>query len=174
MKTIETLLLALFLVVLPAVVQAQFTFATNGDNTITITGYTGPYGGAVTIPSTINGLPVASIGYEAFAYCSLTSVTIPNSVTNIGGGAFYDCFALTNVTFGNSVTSIGTNAFCYCDNLTGIMIPASITSIGDGAFNDTGITNVMISAGVTNIGSHAFCLVLQPASNYGGCSESGL
>ena len=147
-------LLLLLLLTLPAVVQAQFNYTTN-DGTITITGYTGS-GGAVTIPSTINGLPVTRIGDSAFAYRSLTSVTITNSVTSIGNNAFYDCGALTNVTFGSSVTSIGTSAFRYCDSLTGIMIPDSVTRIGDGAFYDTGITNVIISASVTNIGSYAF------------------
>ena len=62
----------LFLLALPVVVQAQFTYTTN-NNTITITGYTGP-GGAVTIPSTINGLPVTSIGLGAFAGCSSLTV----------------------------------------------------------------------------------------------------
>jgi hypothetical protein len=145
----------LLLLVLPAVVQAQFTFMTNGDNTITITDYTGS-GGAVTIPGTINSLTVTRIGDSAFAYRSLTSVMITNSVTSIGNNAFYDCWALTDVTFGNSVASIGSNAFCYCDSLTGIMIPDSVTSIKDGAFYETGITNVIISASVTNIGSYAF------------------
>ena len=59
------LLLLLLLLALPAVVQAQFTYTTT-NGTITITGYTGP-GGWVTIPSTINGLPVTSIGDYAFA-----------------------------------------------------------------------------------------------------------
>ena len=81
------LLPLLLLLTLPAAVQAQFTYTTN-NGTITITGYTGP-GGAVTIPSTINGLPVTSIGDWAFGDCtSLTSVTIPNSVTSIGTDAF--------------------------------------------------------------------------------------
>ena len=48
----------------PAPVQAQFDYTYNGDGTVTITGYTGP-GGDVTIPSTINALPVTSIGYDA-------------------------------------------------------------------------------------------------------------
>ena len=66
-------LLALLLLTLPAAVQAQFNYMIN-NGTITITGYTDS-GGAVTIPSTINGLPVTSIGDGTFQSCSsLTSV----------------------------------------------------------------------------------------------------
>ena len=57
-------LLLLLLLTLPAVVQAQFTYTANNGQ-ITITGYTGS-GGAVTIPGTIDGLPVTSIGGYAF------------------------------------------------------------------------------------------------------------
>jgi hypothetical protein len=78
-----SLLPLLLLLALPAAVQAQFNFTTN-NGAITITGYTGP-GGAVTIPSTTNGLPVTTIGYEAFYSCtSLTNITIGNGVTSIG------------------------------------------------------------------------------------------
>ena len=83
-------------VMLPAVVQAQFIFTTNNSN-ITIIGYTGP-GGAVTIPSTTNGLPVTSIGFEAFSATSVTSITIPASITNIVEDAFGDCANLTGIT----------------------------------------------------------------------------
>ena len=77
------LVLALSLLTLPAVVQAQFNYSDNGDGTATITGYTG-LGGDVTIPSTIDGLLVAAIGDRAFEYCtSLTNITIPASVTSI-------------------------------------------------------------------------------------------
>jgi BspA type Leucine rich repeat region (6 copies) len=86
----------LLLFALPIVAQAQFTYTTN-NGTVTITGYTGP-GGAVTIPSTINGLPVTSIGYQVFAWSSLTSVRIPYGVTNIGYQAFWACFNLTAIT----------------------------------------------------------------------------
>ncbi len=55
------------------------------------------------------------IGEYAFADCSsLTSVTIPNSVTSIENNAFYRCHGLTDITIGNSVTSIGNNAFLSC------------------------------------------------------------
>jgi hypothetical protein len=72
----------------PVVVRAQYIYTVNGDNTITITGYTGEPSlpsGALSITNTINDLPVTSIGDSAFTYCtSLTSITIPASVQHRG------------------------------------------------------------------------------------------
>jgi hypothetical protein len=128
------LLASLIALALPATLQAQFTFTTNADSTITITRYTGP-GGNVIIPSTTNGFPVTSIGIAAFSGCTnLTSATIPNSVTNIGPCAFFHCASLINVTIGDSVTSIGSVAFGGCANLTNVTIPNSVTNIGGDAF----------------------------------------
>ena len=103
--------------------------------------------GAITIPSTLGGYPVTSIGYSAFRECSrLTSVTIPNRVTNIGASAFSRCSGLTSVTIPNSVTNIGDRAFSSCSGLTSVTIPASVTSIGDSAFrNCSDLTSVHIS-----------------------------
>lgn len=83
--------------------------------------------GAITIPSTLGGCPVTSIGDSAFFGCSsLTSVTIPEGVTKIGDSAFVLCINLTSVTIPSSVTSFGEGAFVDCFSLTSITIPKGV------------------------------------------------
>jgi hypothetical protein len=158
----------LHVLILPTVVQAQFDYTTIGG-TVAITGYTG-LGGPVTIPGTINGLPVTRIGEAAFEYnTSLTSITIPNSVTSIGDLAFYYCTSLTSVTIPNSVTSIGNEAFSECRSLTAITVDVlnSIYSSLDGVLFNKSQTLLILCPGkkagtytipnsVTNIGELAF------------------
>src|SRR5689334_4930124 len=111
----------------------------------------------VTIPSTINGLPVASIGNNAFNDCTnLMTVAIPDTVTNIGDGAF-EATPLSNVTIGSNVISIGASAFDFCTRLATVVLPSSVTSIGALAFCACqSLTNISIPFGVTNIGTGAF------------------
>lgn len=61
----------------------------NGDGCI-ITGYDDSMDD-IEIPSSIDGLPVVEIGYSAFSFCGITSITIPNGVTSIGDDAFSVC-----------------------------------------------------------------------------------
>jgi hypothetical protein len=94
-----------------------FTFASD-TSAVTITGYNGT-DGAVTIPGTIDNLPVTSIGSSAFQYrSSLTSVTIPNSVTNIGDLAFAGCSNLASVYFEGNAPSTGPDVFALDDKAT--------------------------------------------------------
>ena len=157
---------------------------TVSNNQATITGYTGA-GGAVTIPSEVNGIPVVQFGYRFGAVFgwyneSVTSITIPNTVTTIGYAAFYGCARLASITIPNSVTSISWEVFYGCTSLTSITIPNSVTSIGQGAFNNctslasfvipnswtsipdnmfrdcTSLTSITIPTNVTSIGVGAF------------------
>ena len=163
------LLPLLLLLALPAVVQAlDYTFTTN-HGAITITGYTGS-GGAVSIPTNINSLPVTSIGdYALYGYNNLTSVTIGTNVTSIGSGAFGGCTNLSAITVDalNSVYSSVDGVLFDKSQTTLIQCPGaklgsytitnSVTSIEESAFDTCiNLTNVTIPNSVTNIGSAAF------------------
>jgi hypothetical protein len=56
---------------------------------------------------------------------------VPNSVTTIGGDAFYNCGSLTSVTIPNSVTTIGTNAFIFCSGLTNATFQGNAPALAD-------------------------------------------
>ena len=95
---------------------------------------------------------------SAFAVCtSLTSFTIPNSVTSIGTSTFNGCTSLSSITIPDSVTSIGWCAFAGCSSLTSVTIPDSVTSIKSFAFSDcSSLTSVTIGKKVTSIADDAF------------------
>ncbi|MCI6805575.1 MAG: leucine-rich repeat domain-containing protein [Prevotella sp.] len=83
--------------------------------------------------------------------------SIPENISQIIGGAFYNCKGLTSVTIPNSVTSIGFRTFEGCTDLTSVTIPNSVASISYETFSGcSGLTSVTIPNSVTHIGSAAF------------------
>ena len=108
---------------------------------------------SVTIPNS-----VTQIGDGAFQCCyDLNSIVIPNSVTKIGKCAFYSCSELQSILIPNSVTQIGSFAFLNCGNLQSIAIPDSVTQIGDGTFQDCHrLQSIVIPDSVKQIGDGAF------------------
>ena len=89
----------------------------------------------VVIPSVVgyNGhnYQVVRIADQAFRFAeNLKSIEIPNTITTIGAGAFYNCSSLTSITIPNSVTSIGNSAITGCANLLSVNISSSVKSIG--------------------------------------------
>ncbi len=115
---IKISLLSFVLGMLSLAAQAQnfFTYTTN-SGAITITGYTGS-SNAVTIPSSITGYPVASIGPSAFAGSTVTSLIIPASVTSLGDSAFFNCSSLTNMMFLGNAPTLGNGVFNKATSLT--------------------------------------------------------
>ena len=89
---------------------------------------------------------------------TITSITIPDTVTTIEGCAFEYCYALKKVTFGKSVKKIKSCAFGYCKSLTSLNLPNSVTYIGGGAFlNCSELTTIYIPESVTYIADDNNC-----------------
>lgn len=121
-------------------------------------GYKGP-GGDITIPDGVTkivGTYQNNVIHSIFDE-SITSVTIPSSVTEIGEGAFRNCTGLTSITIPSSITEINKNVFFGCTGLTSITIPNSVTKISSYAFSGcTGLTSVTIPNSVMKIEESAF------------------
>jgi hypothetical protein len=122
---------------------------------------------------------LTSIGDYAFRECTFTSITIPNSVTTIGKGAFTSnsklttatlgdaikeikdetfqgCGMLTSVTFPDGLSNIGINAFRWCYTLTSVRIPSSLTSMGELAFEGCPLKSIELPDAFTTIPDNLF------------------
>lgn len=114
----------------------------------------------VVIPWAIGGVPVTTIGENAFYDMGgvvgfpVTSLIAPQTVTSIGNGAFYCCTSLTSVTIPQA-TSIGNEVFFGCDALTSVTIP-QVTSIGNYAFMSCYLLTSVTIPHVTSIGVEVF------------------
>ena len=105
---------------------------------------------SIVIPDTITEIPT-----EAFSYCSeLASVDIPRSVTVIGSNAFEFCKKLKKVSFAPGLLEIKEYAFKKCAALSDAVLPDTVSTLECGAFGDCKkLGEVYISAGVTSIDS---------------------
>ena len=101
---------------------------------------------------------VSCIEFGAFWNChSLKRLVLPDSVSSIGDWAFWNCRSLTDIVIPDSVNSIGDRVFSGCCSLKSLVIPDSVSSIGERAFEDcTSLSSLVIPDGVTSIGHCAF------------------
>jgi len=132
-----------------------------------VTGHSDEMNSEIVIPADLGGCPVRVVEANAFNGCtSLSSITIPNSMTSIGRSAFSGCTSLSYITIPNSVTSIGEGAFNY-SGLTSIhlfdLAAYCQIAFGDYPFpahnlflNGEEITDLAIPDGVTSISDYAF------------------
>ena len=101
----------------------------NNGTEVEITGYAGS-GGNLTIPGSFSGVPVTTIGEEAFSLVnSMISISIPAGVTSIGPYAFMGCKSLILSNIPSNVTTIGSGAFDGCTSLTSLIIPGDVKTI---------------------------------------------
>lgn len=116
-------------------VAGHLTYELRDNRTVTITDFDNA-AASVTIPSTIEGLPVTEIGSNAFRDAvMLHSVTIPDTVTYIGADAFNKCTALVSLDIPDSVTSIGKSAFASCISLEEVDLPEGLDKIEASLFS---------------------------------------
>ena len=88
----------------------------------------------------------------------LTAITIPNTVTSIGFGAFYNCGRLTSVTLPNSLVEIESSAFAHCSSLTSMVIPSSVKSMECPIFDlCTSLESIVVESGNTVYDSRDNC-----------------
>ena len=165
-------------VVIPAHVQmvpVRYISASAFENCTSITSVTIP-GSVRTIGSkAFNGCTsltevelhegLSTIGGQAFYGCPITSIVIPDSVTEIATiksvtsyyGAFENCTALRTVVIGDGVSIIHRDTFHGCSSLETVTFGESLTSIYPSAFEDCdSLVSISLENNIISIGGYAF------------------
>ena len=160
----RTLFISLFIMVvftIKSYAASDFSYTLDASGNATITAYNGTESN-LTIPSTIDGHNVVTIGSHAFdeSRNSTNGHTIKNLVISEGIEriellAFAKCDNLETVKLPESLTFLDMQTFIQCSKLKSINIPSKITSIGNSTFQETGFTEFDIPENVKSIDSRA-------------------
>lgn len=134
------------------------------------------YSGDVNIPETVsyNGVEFTITGIQsgyreattgghtgerwvkgAFTSSSVTSVTIPKTITSIGNGVFAHCYNLSDIVLPSTLSLIGNGTF-YGTRLTSFVFPEDLKTIGYSAFWSSALQSVTINSKIESIGTQAF------------------
>ena len=143
----------------------------------TITGYTGS-SARLEIPAEIDGVPVKTIGEDAFLgcyyiyyavipegvetigdrsfrqACNLGYISFPSTLKTIGEEAFFNAQA-ARIDWSEGLEEIGPRAFCY-DSEAILTLPSTVRTIGEGAFEKSGCMELYLSGDLIQIDSRAF------------------
>lgn len=144
---------------LDAEMTPEFVYKIKLDGSAEITDYIGVrFVKHLTIPSTLGGARVTSIGKEAFKESrELVSINIPDGVTFIDTEAFSLCTSLESVIIPESVTKVGRAAFYYCTSLKSVTLPKNLERIPDYMFYMcTSLANAVTYDALEEVGKYAF------------------
>ena len=156
----------------------DFNYTTTGGK-VTITGYKGT-STVVMIPPTILGNPVTVITQvlplaTAFSLKSISTLYLPDGLTEIGASTFKNCIGLTRLSLPESLTKIGASAFEGCEGLTSLKLVKNVTDLGGSAFkNCTGLSSVFFERSTPpKVGSGDFTGTAAGARGYYYAGYSG-
>ncbi|MBD5211702.1 MAG: leucine-rich repeat domain-containing protein [Bacteroidales bacterium] len=101
----------------------------------------------------IEGPGIETIEDNAFSRCSnLTSITLPEGLTQLGSGVFQGCTSLESVTLPDSLTELGEYAFFGCTSLKSVTIPEGLTQLGSSVFQGcTSLESITLPEGLTSL-----------------------
>lgn len=159
--------------------NSDYVYTINEDG-ITLKKYIGT-GKEITIPQTIDGYDVVSIGQDCFSdKKDILSVELSGKLKTIQSFAFYRCDKLSKLIIKNGLKIIGRSAFAHCTALEAVTLPESVTKIGEcafanctelktvsfagrrelqigaAAFSETAIEKIVLPEGTTTISNAAF------------------
>ncbi len=112
-------------------------------------------GYALTLPDTVEGLPVTAIGSEAFMRANIREVTLPEGLQSVGNSAFYYCSKLTALELPGSVQTLGGSALCMTA-VEQVNLPEGLLAIGSNCFAYTPLKTVTLPASLAFLGAGAF------------------
>ena len=160
----RTLLISLFIILAFSIKShgaSDFSYTLDANGNATITAYNGSETN-LTIPSTIEGHNVVTIGKHAFHESgnstnghTIKNLVISEGIQRIELLAFAECTNLEIVKLPESLTFLDAQTFLQCSKLNLINIPSKIKSIGDSAFQETGFTEFDIPENIKSIDSRA-------------------
>lgn len=135
--------------------------------------------GVVTLPRFCNGIRITAVADGAFCGQNIQELVIPEGIerlgervfesncelekvtiqgkTDLGEGAFYNCYSLRTVNLNPNITEIPMETFWECSSLKTIELPAKLEKIGNDAFLASGLSEIVIPDTVKEIGKSAFC-----------------
>lgn len=154
------------------IVYTQHTYSIPGIYTIAISSNDSIYISGDSYYSTILSSIEATNNDNAPYRNSLTKVELGNNVI-LGNRAFYYCSSLETVTLPNSITNLGTYCFAYCESIKNIVFPNNMRNVSQGCFyNCTALKKAIFSDSITEIKTQAFyyCYALEDITLPGACT----